>query len=831
MNNPRGSAQAYTGSTFPHIDGIRALAVLPVMLFHILATLCPGGFVGVDVFFVISGYLITGGILRDLGNGRFTIRNFYYRRIRHIMPAYFVLIAGVFAAGCTFYYAAPLILLGDAVTAGTLFVANFHFWILDNDYFAPHGHPAALLHLWSLSVEEQFYLFIPLLCAVIWRFGRRLVAPALALLAALSLSAAICAVMIDKQGDAFYFLHYRAWELLTGSLLATLPAVRNAARTSPLSSSISAEVQACTESRGIHAPLKIRHALLASVGLLLVLISYAAISSKTPFPGAAALPAVVGTALLIRYGQNGWVSGLLSCRALVLTGKISYSLYLWHWPVTVFWRYAVYDQLCFSDYVGMFLVSLLLGYLSWRFVELPVRTSSAWTMRRSFLFATAGMTCLAALGTACVYCKGWPTLLHPKANEVACMPPPRDPLLLVGAIKALLPIGSATGYDFKAAREHESRKLLSMQSYAIGLDGSFNIGAPGQPDVFLLGDSHAGSLRCGLDTLLRARGIAAYAISCSGTDLFDARLHNSEAALKKLSDLPQVRHVILAEMWQRSKDPEEQDRPPDSRFAQLEAFSARVKSMGKTLLIATDVPHYRYVLNDIEARTKIVAPRQTEIVLESRQQADIEYDRAQGEINAKLEDVCKKTGAVLIPLHLAFKEDDHYISIEAKGGQTIPLYRDTDHLSNAGSLRGGIHHAVPLPENRRERSTSGQGEGNSTRCLAKITGTRRVERARAASQGKCGATTQEKTNDPRIAQGSRVGHRAGQERGVEPACLPGPSAPGPTKCSSSIAVAMIQPSRLRRSGEHKSSNSNSMGSFPRKRIGRLPTCRSGTNGS
>ena len=128
------------GQYLPHIDGIRAIAVLPVVLFHILAALCPGGFAGVDVFFVISGYLITGGIVRDLKNNRFSIREFYHRRVWRIMPAYFVLIAGVFAVGCTLYYSAPLILLGNDVVASTLFLANYRFWMMANDYFAPSLH-------------------------------------------------------------------------------------------------------------------------------------------------------------------------------------------------------------------------------------------------------------------------------------------------------------------------------------------------------------------------------------------------------------------------------------------------------------------------------------------------------------------------------------------------------------------------------------------------------------------------------------------------------------------------------------------------------------------
>jgi peptidoglycan/LPS O-acetylase OafA/YrhL len=411
------------GAYYPHIDGIRALAVLPVVLFHVLARLCPGGFAGVDVFFVISGYLITGGILRDLEKDQFTIHNFYHRRIRRIMPAYFMLIAGVFATGCALYYSLPLIHLGDASVMGTLFSANIYFWKLGGDYFAPDIHTNPLLHLWSLSVEEQFYLFIPLLCALVWKFRHRWVAPTLATLAVLSLAGAVYAVATGKQGNAFYLLHFRAWELLAGSLLAMLPAVKTQGE---------APTEGCTTEtlsrkdasrkrrigRKLIPSFRWRFAPLATTGLLMVLIPYAVLSSKTPFPGAAALSSVVGTALLIRYGQSGWINALLSWRPCVAIGKISYSLYLWHWPVTVFWKYAVYDQLYFYDYIGMFLLSLLLAYLSWRFVEVPVRTSPAWTMRRSFAFAGAGIVLLVSIGTLCVFQKGWPTILHRQANSL-----------------------------------------------------------------------------------------------------------------------------------------------------------------------------------------------------------------------------------------------------------------------------------------------------------------------------------------------------------------------------------------------------------------------------
>ena len=660
-SKPDPYINAVHGEYYPHIDGIRALAVIPVLLFHIMAVLCPGGFAGVDVFFVISGYLITGGILRDLEKNRFTVRNFYYRRVRRIMPAYFAMIAGVFAAGCVLYYAAPLMLLGDAVTAGTLFVANIHFWTMGDDYFSSKLHSQALLHLWSLSVEEQFYLFIPLFCAVLWKVRRRLVAPALILLAGVSLFGAIYAVMTGKQNSAFYLLHFRAWELLTGSLLAMIPAA------APHNDS--------------HEALraKKKNGFFAIAGFLMVVATYIFISAKTPFPGAVAIFPVIGTAILIRYGQNGLIGRFLCWRPSVAIGKISYSLYLWHWPVVVFWRYAAYDQIYAYDYLGMFLLSLALGYLSWKFVELPVRISSVWTMRRAFAFSATGIVCLVIAGTACVYSKGWPAL-HPKADKVAYMTDPRDPFVVDKTFKIIRKLERAAGHNFTAAEQHE-QDLKVQHDLFVGQEGnrSSTIGAPGEPELFILGDSHAGNLQYGMDVVLRKAGISAYNTSLGGSGLFNLQLPATQLALKTLESFPKVKTVILAQMWSSYNS--------DIEYARLEEFARHINSMGKTLVILTDTPCYQYQPNDIAARTEIITPRHKDIAADHYKQPEGEYDRMQGGINRRLEEVCKKTGAVLIPSHMAFFEKNSYLAFDARGGRLIPFYSDSSHLSHEGSLR------------------------------------------------------------------------------------------------------------------------------------------------
>ena len=735
MTNPNYSSSVIHGEYYPHIDGIRALAVLPVVLFHILAILCPGGFAGVDVFFVISGYLITGGILRDLERDRFTIRNFYHRRIRRIMPAYFALIAGVFAAGCAIYYSTPLIHLGDASVMGTLFSANLYFWKMGGDYFAPDVHGNPLLHLWSLSVEEQFYLFIPLLCAIVWKIRRRAVMPVFATLATLSLAGAIYAVMTGRQNSAFYLLHFRAWELFAGSLLAMLPAItpnpnpranpsparqqgdalRNAESnhahhaasmdssftvTSPPSPSglgrapstpghailpngASSSPTSSFPSASATSPLpspRTSHPLLASLGLLMVLVPYATLSSKSPFPGAAAISPVLGTALLIRYGSSGWVSRLLAWRPFVATGKISYSLYLWHWPVTVFWKYAVYDQLYWYDYTGMFLLSLLLGYLSWKFVELPVRTSQKWTMQRCFTFAAAGIALLVSLGITCVFSRGWPTVLHPEANSLINDKPLFVESLIRNKIRR---IKLAMGYNLP----HDD-----FVSFKLGGGGNFHLGIPGEPEIFLIGDSHAGMLQYGLDIALREENRSGYVINRAATTIFNLQSPDCQNTLAELAQHPHASTVLLVQFWGNYDIPQ--------TYARLEKFAAHLTAMGKTLFIATDIPIRKQAPNDIAARQRIIPPRKMEPEWHDGVQSEATHELLQGKINRKLADVGKKTGAVLVPLHLALKQGELYLAFDEQNGKTISLYQDRHHLSPDGSLRAArfiIPYIFPEP--------------------------------------------------------------------------------------------------------------------------------------
>lgn len=663
MRSTDYSSQVIRGTYYPHVDGVRALAVLPVLLFHVLSPLCPGGFAGVDVFFVISGYLIAGGIWRDLEEQRFTIRRFYHRRIRRILPAYFGMIAAVFAAGIGLYYALPLIGLSDAVCMGTLFSSNLFFHALQSDYFAVEAKTNPLLHLWSLSVEEQFYLIIPLLCSLLWKLRRRWLLPSLIVLAAGSLVGAVLAVQHGRGAGAFYLLHYRAWELLAGVIVSLLPAAAGA----------SPETDKAAAHRGDA---------LAGAGLALVLAPYALLSENRPFPGLTAIPSVVGTLLLIRYGHAGWVGRLLAWTPLVSIGKISYSLYLWHWPVVVFWHYATYEQLHTLDYLGMLAASLALGQLSCRCIEWPVRRSAAWTQARSFRFAAVSAGLMIGISLACSFSLGWPDTLHAEANRLANAHEFHSRLARVADLVRgrFLHSPMASGVLPATAGAHGEFHRLQ---------GDFRIGAAGPaPEVLLIGDSHAAVLGYGLHVVLSEQqraGLIMYR-TASGEipDMFDLESPQGRQVLVELERQPAIRHVLLASRWSHHQGADSHALPRMS--GRLHAFSERMRSMNRALYVIADVPEFDFAPNEMAARLQLIPPRQDLRAWREGWQDAATFDHGHEELNGLLASLCRETGAVFVPLHVGFAVEGGYSALRREGGQVSCLYRDGDHLSQIGSV-------------------------------------------------------------------------------------------------------------------------------------------------
>src|SRR5215475_14441332 len=383
------------------IDGLRAIAVISVVLYHAGVRGFGGGYVGVDIFFVISGYLITKYVNQRIEAGRFSIVEFYERRVRRIMPALFFLL--IVASVLAYYTLLPTDLYNFAKSqiATTLFVPNV-FFFRQSGYFDASAKLKPLLHMWSLGVEEQFYIFLPLTMVFVARWGRRGTLATLygAMVASFALS--VFAVMVQPAA-AFYLVPFRAWELLLGSLLgvSAFPLIRDRA---------------------------LCHGL-AALGVVLTLLPCFLYSRDTPFPGLAALVPCVGAALVIyaNEAEPTPAGRLLSWRPFVGVGLISYSLYLWHWPMLVFGEDYLGRPLNRAETTIAVLLSLLAAAASWKFIEQPFRRRVVGGTRPA-LFSSMGAVAAAVViaGTLGIVSHGLPERWPPQALRYAAARTDRD---------------------------------------------------------------------------------------------------------------------------------------------------------------------------------------------------------------------------------------------------------------------------------------------------------------------------------------------------------------------------------------------------------------------
>lgn len=363
------------------VDGLRALAVVPVVFFHAGIAGFTGGFVGVDVFFVISGYLITAILAKEIAAGQFSTRRFYERRIRRIFPALFVMFAVCWIAAASLLMPHDFRAFARSVVASGLFSSNFLFWA-EGGYFDTAAELKPLLHTWSLSVEEQFYIFFPVLLHLLLTKVRRWKIVLSGLFLA-SLAACVC-YTITKPSAAFYLPMFRVWELLAGSFVA-----------------LSIGFVDITHSRA--------RAFAALAGVASIVWATLALNNATAFPGLYALFPSVGAALIIAYSNKTIVGTVLGAAPLVWIGKLSYSLYLWHWPILVFIRYYVMRDLTTGEKILAVSLAVVAAYISTRFVETPFRIRRFAPDKRS-LFKTAAvmMSCFIVAGLITYIANGFP---------------------------------------------------------------------------------------------------------------------------------------------------------------------------------------------------------------------------------------------------------------------------------------------------------------------------------------------------------------------------------------------------------------------------------------
>lgn len=331
----------------PEIDGLRAIAVSAVILYHFDFGILPAGFLGVDVFFVISGYLITSIIYREAENNNFSISKFYVRRAKRILPAFFVMVLGVLVFACFFLDLASIRELLKSSLFSSVFLSNIYFYFTD-DYFGTPVEDSILLHTWSLAVEEQYYLVFPLLLTALLKFNKRIGFFSLAVLCLLSL---LCAEYATDRSAAFYLLQYRAWELGVGALCAF----------------IRVDGRYLLEGNTLGKFLPV-------LGITTMIFSFALFSSEDRLPGYLSLCVVFSAALVILYGDlPGPVQDVLSSRIFVFIGLISYSAYLWHQPIHAYAERLFLEPISLSEKVCLIGLVLAVSYASYRFVEIPFK--------------------------------------------------------------------------------------------------------------------------------------------------------------------------------------------------------------------------------------------------------------------------------------------------------------------------------------------------------------------------------------------------------------------------------------------------------------------------
>lgn len=358
------------------IDGLRAIAVVPVIFFHGGFSLVSGGYVGVDVFFVISGYLITSLLIADLDAGNFSIAHFYERRIRRILPALLCVI--LFTLPFAVYYMIPDQIrdfYGSLISVAT-FVSNF-FFAADAGYFGAAPLEKPLLHTWSLSVEEQYYVVFPLLLMLGWRHGKAVLARWITIVAVLSLIVAELSHRLLDPELAYFLTTGRAWELLLGSLLA-----------------FHADELAAGSSRWLRE-------LFAAAGLTMILLAVFLFDQHTPSPGVMMLLPTVGAALILAYGRADTVTGrVLGSWPFVAVGLVSYSAYLWHQPIYAFARIGGLYEPNSQLFAVLGLVSIAMGGLSYLLVERPFRKKTRFSRRTIFVFGAGTLLLFLVIGTA-----------------------------------------------------------------------------------------------------------------------------------------------------------------------------------------------------------------------------------------------------------------------------------------------------------------------------------------------------------------------------------------------------------------------------------------------
>ncbi len=640
------------------IDGLRAIAIVTVVLFHGGFETFSGGFVGVDVFFVVSGYLITGLLRDEMGTDTFSLVGFYERRVRRLLPALYCMLVIVALLGCALLMPHDLAEFGASMVAATSFGSNFLF-ATRTGYFDTPAALELLLHTWSLGVEEQYYLLFPGLLLILSRHAPSRTIPAVAVLWVLSLGIGIWSA-VHAPAAGFFLIPSRFWELLLGSLLAlgALPGIT---------------------SRGWC------NAAIAS-GVALILGSAVTFSAATPFPGTAALVPCLGTALIIQAGasHDTLARRLLSWRGAVFIGLISYSLYLWHWPLLVLLRQIVVAPTLTQRCVVL-LGAVAIAVLSWRYIERPFRGRDG-VLTRNALFgvATASTVLMITFGAALYLTGGVPQRLPADVAALAAAAQDRNPTTL---------------------------QCFNPSAAAVGARDVCRIGAhtPHPPTFLLWGDSHANAIAPGIEAAALAAGktgLFVAAAACPpllGVMRFESRkaaacIDFNETVLDLVTRDRSIATVILAARWVISANGTRYKNEPgepvfitDAQSEQTNRGSVAENTAvfrrglsrtlhalaadGKHIVVVGPIPEIGWRVPDVMAKAAYfgthwdIAPTLNE------------YRIRQRDVFAILTTLQHEVPFELVLPHLALC-NDHDCPVARDGA---PLYHDEEHLTSYGA--------------------------------------------------------------------------------------------------------------------------------------------------
>ncbi|CAN7149067.1 acyltransferase [Phyllobacterium sp. LjRoot231] len=634
------------------IDGLRAIAILPVVLYHAGISGFHGGFVGVDVFFVISGYLMALRIIGGIDQGDFSLLRFYESRIRRIFPALFAMIAASAVMAWLYFMPVEFENFARSAKAAAYFTSNIQL-NRESGYFDLSAQLKPLLHTWSLAIEEQFYIVFPLALLLLSRIGRKWIVPALIVLFVASLGASIWAVQ-QRPVEAFYLSPYRGWELLLGALLALdiVPRPKQ----------------------------QIVGEILATLGIILIGFAVFIYNDSTSFPGLAALVPCIGAALIIHgRAAHGPAGLLLKSTPIVFIGLISYSLYLWHWPLIVFTRYLSGQNLSFTQSALLLGGSFVVAVFSWRFIERPFRGHPSMVSRKPvFAAAAVVITSVVVFGNYVVTEAGLPDRLTPVAQKIY----------------------SAT-YDMSRFSSPECFQDISGAGPSLSDVQSGNLchlGIPGTHDANFLvwGDSHSGAMAPAIDLAATKAGVSGiFAGRGSCPPLPNVELKNEKdtarcvdynAAVRDLIVRKRIPLVFMIAYWPkyvlRSELPNQglyfdpTVRPPleDGSApiaAALDHILADLKRQGTQVVLVMDVPEMGHYMPEALAKA---ATRGTSTDIAPSWAYTTERQAASRNM---LGEYAAKYGAITIDALPAICNNGRCDSMR----DGLPLYKDSDHIT------------------------------------------------------------------------------------------------------------------------------------------------------